>query len=59
MEFQKNKQDILQSVTTDKRRILQLLLNFISNSIKFSNQDGIIKILLNVVNEYKMESSLD
>ena len=39
----------LKNVFGDRRRYLQILLNFISNSLKFTNKEGCIKVSLFVV----------
>lgn len=46
---------IFKQVWCDRRRIHQILLNFISNSIKFTNTNGFIKVHLNVLQEQNCE----
>ena len=38
-------------VFIDKRRMLQILLNFLSNGIKFTKQNGFIRIKLQVLEQ--------
>ena len=38
----------------DQRRYLQILLNFISNALKFTLKDGTIKVRLNLI-EYQKD----
>jgi signal transduction histidine kinase len=46
----------LKRILGDERRYLQILLNFLSNSIKFTNEKG--KILVNIkINKLNYESS--
>jgi len=40
---------LLQSVQGDKRRYMQILLNFLSNAIKFTNSRGQVRIALEVI----------
>ena len=40
---------MLCNLIIDKRRMLQILLNFLSNSIKFTPAQGFIKVHLNVL----------
>lgn len=46
-------------VFSDRRRMLQILVNFISNSIKFTKKDGFIKVHLKVLEEQSLEKELD
>lgn len=47
----KNKSILFEKVNCDKKRMMQILLNFISNSIKFTRQKGFVKIHLDVLEE--------
>jgi signal transduction histidine kinase len=47
---------IFNNVYGDSRRIVQILYNFLSNAIKFSNQNGIIYINIKLVEEQDIES---
>ena len=48
----------LKRILGDERRYLQILLNFLSNSIKFTKEKG--KILVNIkINKLNYESSDD
>jgi signal transduction histidine kinase len=47
---------IFNNVYGDSRRIVQIIYNFLSNAIKFSNQNGIIYINIKLVEEQDIES---
>ena len=49
---------IFKRVFCDKRRILQIILNFISNSMKFTNPHGFIKVHLRVTEEQMLKSPM-
>jgi signal transduction histidine kinase len=51
-----NKLRIFNNVYGDSRRIVQIIYNFLSNAIKFSNQNGIIYINIKLVEEQDIES---
>lgn len=61
LQLQYTKKDVAayQSVQMDKRRILQVLLNFISNSLKFTKPKGTIKLILRVLEEQVVETQQD
>lgn len=42
---------VFRNVMIDQRRMLQIILNFLSNSMKFTPSGGFIKIHLNVLEE--------
>lgn len=44
VEFNKNQPFIFRKVYGDKRRFLQVLLNCVSNSLKFTNSGGFVRI---------------
>lgn len=48
---------VLKKVHGDKGRILQILLNIISNSLKFTPSQGYVKVILNIVEEQVLEES--
>jgi signal transduction histidine kinase len=41
----------LRRIIGDERRISQILINIISNSLKFTNENGFVKVHLKVVQE--------
>ena len=47
---------ILNNVYGDSRRIVQIIYNFLSNAIKFTNQNGTIYIIVKVIEEQEIES---
>ena len=51
-----NQPNILKKILNDGRRFQQILLNFISNSLKFITQDGFIKVHLEVLEQQNMAS---
>lgn len=57
LEFDQSKPYIFCSVYNDKRRFLQIFLNFISNSLKFTSQGGFIKVHMKILEEQATESS--
>lgn len=54
VHFDKSKPYIFSKILNDKRRFLQILLNFISNSLKFTSKNGFIKVHLLVLQEQKI-----
>lgn len=51
LELDAKKPFLFEKVYCDKRRMMQILLNFLSNSIKFTSKNGFIKIHLHVIEE--------
>lgn len=47
---------VFEKVYSDQRRTIQILLNFISNSLKFTKKDGFIKVHLRVLEEQSLSS---
>lgn len=50
---------IFSKIYSDKRRTLQFLLNFVSNSLKFTPNNGFIKVHLKVLEEQQLETQKD
>ena len=46
-----SKSKLLKRIFSDKRRIIQILLNLISNSLKFTNSGGFIAVHIQVMQE--------
>jgi signal transduction histidine kinase len=46
-----NQKNIFTNLFGDERRYLQILLNFVSNALKFSNEGGTITIRLKLVEQ--------
>jgi two-component system, sensor histidine kinase and response regulator len=51
LELDISKPYIFSKVKSDKRRMVQIMLNFLSNSLKFTNDGGFVKIQLKVLQE--------
>ena len=51
LEFNQSSPFIFRRVHGDRRRFLQILLNFVSNSLKFTNSGGFVRIQLAVLQE--------
>ena len=49
--------DMIHSIHGDQRRYLQILLNFISNSLKFTNKDGQIRVSLRILDNQPINNS--
>lgn len=43
--------DMIQLIHGDKRRYLQIFLNFLSNSLKFTNPEGRVTVALKILNQ--------
>lgn len=48
---------IFQKLIGDQRRMIQILLNFVSNSMKFTPQSGVISIHLQLLDEQIAEDN--
>ena len=46
----------IRNILGDQRRYLQVLLNFISNSLKFTNQDGRVIVLIQLLSHQSISS---
>lgn len=55
LELDQHNPTIFCKIHSDKRRTLQILLNFISNSLKFTSCKGFIKVKLSVLEEQQLE----
>ena len=55
IEFLNNKPFILRKVSGDRRRFLQILINFISNSLKFTPKGGFIRTSIAILDESILE----
>jgi signal transduction histidine kinase len=51
LEINTRRPETLRRIIGDERRISQILINFICNSLKFINENGFVKVHLNVVQE--------
>lgn len=49
---------ILNNVFGDQRRVIQIIYNFLSNAIKFSNQDGTVEVIVTLVEEQDIVSEV-
>ena len=47
--------DALKNVYGDENRFMQILLNFLTNSIKFTNREGIVTVYLDVLECQNLE----
>ena len=46
---EKTNLDLIQAIYGDKRRYMQILLNFLSNSLKFTNKNGQITVSIKII----------
>ena len=46
---QKQNLDLVNALQGDQRRFVQTLLNFLSNALKFTDKDGVITVLIKVL----------
>lgn len=46
--------DLVQCFFSDERRLMQILLNFLSNSLKFSNPDSTVRVIMDVLSYQKV-----
>jgi signal transduction histidine kinase len=49
LEIDTRRPETLRRIIGDERRISQILINFISNSLKFTNENGFVKVQLKVL----------
>lgn len=48
--------NLIQWVLGDQRRYLQIILNFLSNSLKFTNKNGSIRIVVKVLDHQQIST---
>jgi signal transduction histidine kinase len=53
LEFDTSNAFVFQRLFGDRRRFGQVISNFVSNSLKFTNSEGFVKITLKVLEEQK------
>ena len=57
LAFDPEKAHMLQHINSDKRRMMQIMVNFISNSLKFTMRKGFIRVTLQSLEEQIIETS--
>ena len=54
-----DKEYLFKSLMGDKNRYSQIILNFLSNAVKFTNQNGKVTIRINLMDLQKVENDLN
>lgn len=57
IEFDQMRPNLFTRVYSDQKRLLQMILNFVSNSLKFTPNNGFIKVALNLLEEQVITKS--